>query len=219
MNDKNIKSVSLGQVHTMILKDNGELYVCGYNLFKQLGSSLENRVELQLLVKDEEIKSVHNGSFISMIYKKNGDLFGFGDYFKDFGFEREEKLGSYLILNDTEIKQISIGDKHAMILKENGELWVMGENQYLQIGLEEVKFKNCKPTLLMKDSLIKQVVCAYYSSMVFKENGDLLGFGKSDCGQLGFISDINSKGVVIMNDKNIKSISLGFEHGLILKNN
>ena len=57
MNDKNITNILCGVHHSMILKNNGELYVCGDNKYGQLGlGHKENVFKPTLLMTNKTIK-------------------------------------------------------------------------------------------------------------------------------------------------------------------
>ena len=43
------------------------------------------------------------------------------------------------------------------------------------------------PTLLMNDKNIRNIICGEYHTMIYKDNGDLLVFGRNYYGQLGLV--------------------------------
>ena len=87
-----------------------------------------------------------------------------------------------LLMNDKTIKMIACGGSHSMIYKENGELLVMGNNYYAQLGMKiDLKFSG-QPMLLMVDKEIKDISLGGLHSLILKENGELLVFGKNNYG-------------------------------------
>ena len=163
MIDPNIKSISCGYKNILILKNNGDLYVCGVNNYGQLGLGHTNNVcKPTLLMHDPEIKLICSGFDHSMVLKNNGDLLVFSDNeYGQLGLEnnKDKMIIPTLLMNDNTIENIHCGADHSMILKNNGELYVCGDNEYGQLGLGH-KENVFKPTLLMTNKTIK-----FYNSM------------------------------------------------------
>ena len=63
-----------------------------------------------------------------------------------------------------------------MIYKENRDLLVFGDNKCGQLGLDDIINRN-KPTLLNNDENIRMISCINDYSLIFKQNGNLLGCG------------------------------------------
>ena len=87
MTDDQIRIICCGSQHSMILKNNGEFYVCGLNDHGQLGlGNNKDQNSPVLMMVDPEIKLIDCGVHFTLIYKKNGDLFAFGCNFLFFLF-------------------------------------------------------------------------------------------------------------------------------------
>ena len=150
------------------------------------------------------------------IYKVNGDLFVLGhNSFGQLGLGDDEYRDKpVLLMNDINIKNICCGNNnHSMIYKNNGDLFVFGSNSCGQLGLGDYNHKSI-PTLLMNDKDIKDIYSGKSYSMIHKNNGDLYVFGNNLYGQLGLGTNnlINIKPMLLMNDKEIKSICCGGWH-------
>jgi len=79
MKDPEINSIHCGYHHSIILKNNGELFIFGANNFYQLGLKHTKIISKPtLLMIDPEIKSIHCNYYHSMILKNNGELLIFG---------------------------------------------------------------------------------------------------------------------------------------------
>ena len=156
------------------------------------------------------------------IYKNNGDLLVVGhNYSGQLGLgDNKYRDKPVLLMNDKNIKSICSGNNHSMIYKNNGDLFVFGSNSYGQLGLGDIK-NRWIPTLLMNDKEIKSIHSGKSYSMIYKNNGDLLVFGNNIYGQLGLNTTnlINTEPILLMNDKEIKSICCGGWHSMIYKNN
>ena len=162
MKDENIKMISCGSYHSIILKKNGELFVFGNHKNGRLGLGKdikEDQLIPKLMVVDDKIELIICGFSQNFIFKKNGELIGFG--FNSSGQlgigNNENQFIPKLVMIDKEIKSISCGSHHSMILKENGEVFVFGYNYYGQLGIGNNENQN-KPILLMKDDSISILI-------------------------------------------------------------
>ena len=168
----------------------------------------------------------------NFLYKKNGDVFVFGsnNYGKlglDIDTINGDILRPTLMMNDKNIKIICCGHDHSIIYiysdinKYKNNLYVIGDNQYGQLGLNDNINRN-KLTLLSLDTYdtIKMISCGDDHSIIYKNSGELLVFGKNNNGQLG-LGDHNNrnKPTLLMNDKTIKIIYCKNDHSIIYKNN
>ena len=107
---------------------------------------------------------------------------------------------------------------HTLILKNDSTLWGCGDNQYGQLGLENV-FSSTTFTQITGD--IKSVCCGGNHTLVLQNNGTLWGCGWNGYGQLG-LGDTSSRNTltqITTNVDNIKSIYSDSYHTFILKNN
>ena len=60
----------------------------------------------------------------------------------------------------------------------------------------------------MTDPEIKQIICGIYHTMIYRNNGDVFGFGYNQAGQLGLGDYLNiNKPVFSMNNINLKMIN------------
>lgn len=74
----NAKSVSLGQCHSAVITEKGELYMWGGNNWGQLGNGSKEDCEVPTKVM-ENVKCVSLGWMHSEVLTENGELYGFGD--------------------------------------------------------------------------------------------------------------------------------------------
>ncbi len=142
-----VDQISVGDEHTVILKENGELWAVGYNTYGQLGDGSTAHKQFPVQVKiDEntpmtEVAQVAAGGNHTVILKENGDLWAVGK--NDFG-----QLGDDSTANKqfpvqvktadgepmTNVAQISAGYYHTVILKNDDTLWAVGRNNSGQLG-------------------------------------------------------------------------------------
>ena len=67
---------------------------------------------------------------------------------------------------------------------DGNELFAYGCNDCGQLGLGDFNNRN-KPTLIMRDKEIRQIVCGERHTFILKESKELFAFGRNDFGQLG----------------------------------
>ena len=106
-------------------------------------------------------------------HNDNGQL-GLGDY--------DNRNKPTLVMKDKTIQQIVCGAYHTLILKETGELFAFGNNGFKQLGLDNNRENKNKPTLLMKDKSIQQIICGSCHSFILKNSGELFATGRIGLG-------------------------------------
>ena len=236
-----IKQIVLGGFHSMILMDNGDLYVFGYNKFGQLGLNdnlNRNRpVQNNFFTEKGSIKQIVLGGLHSMVLMDNGDLYVFGnnrggqlgiagqaanldapDVVGVVGaaglndnLDRNRPIRNYFFTDKGPIKQIVLGGYHSMILMENDDLYVFGDNQFDQLGLAtwvaNLDVVGVVGVVGLNDNVnrnrpirndfftdkgsIKHIILGEWHSMVLMNNGELYVFGYNGFGQLGLNDNLN----------------------------
>ncbi len=241
-----VKQVSSGAKHTMILKENGDLWAIGSNSNGQLGNGESGRdvkevTPVQVLTVAEgpamtTVKQVSSGARHSMILKTNGELWAVGA--NASGQLGDNTTGSssipvaVLTAEDrpmTAVKQVSAGNVHSMILKENGDLWAVGYNSSGQLGDDTTENKLIPVQVLTTEgrpmTAVKQVSAGATHTMILKENGDLWAVGNNSNGQLGDNTTANKLiPVAVLTAEGrpmtaVKQVSAGAKHTMILKEN
>ena len=123
-----------------------------------------------------------------------------------------------------DVKQIACGEGSVFAVKNNGSLWVLGQNNYGQLGLGDTtnRTRFTQVTTNINND-VKEVICGGLHTFIIKEDGTIWSCGYNYSGQLG----LNTSGTsankttftqVTTNISDIKQISCGYEHSLILKN-
>lgn len=102
--------------------------------------------------------------------------------------------------------------RHIIIYKTNGELWGLGNNNNNQINEYKESYYE-KPTFILKDTEIKNIICGPTCTLIYKFNGDLLILG------LNHYQDRDGTLRLLLNDKEIKYIRCGRFHILLYKYN
>jgi alpha-tubulin suppressor-like RCC1 family protein len=145
----NITAISAGSSHSMALKDDGTVWVWGYNDYGRLGdnTTTNRRTPVQVLGPGgsgylTNITAI-SGASHSMALKDDGTVWAWGN-------NSNGKIGSEIIdifrtpnkvikgfyFDDllTNITAISSGSSHSLALKDDGTVWVWGYNGNGQLG-------------------------------------------------------------------------------------
>jgi len=213
MVDPSIKTIACGLYGSMILKENGDLFVCGKNYYRHINSlikkqNLYNDYIEKFTLSMKNVKSIVCGKDELLILKNNGELFNL----------RSNK--SKLLMIDNEIKSIRGGSFHFMILKNNGELFVWGDNGYGQLGLgNDIRYVGGTPILLMTNSKIREVYCGFYQSIILLNDGKLFMCGNKYCSKWYPSTNRVYDLTLLMKDPNIQFVSINHQHSTIVKNN
>jgi alpha-tubulin suppressor-like RCC1 family protein len=230
MTDKNIKSVHCGERHTLIYKTTGELYVFGCNRHYELGlGDYINRCVPTLLMLDKSIKNISCGASHSLIHKRNGEIYVFGcndEGQLGLGNTNDQCIPT-LLMTDINIESIHCGVFHSFIYKRTcdgiAKLYGFGYNKYGQLGLGDRINRNI-PTLILTDKNIKNIHCAGFHTVIYKNDGKIYVFGRGEDGELGLDDRKNRHLPTLFSDTNIvtediRQIICGYRHTLIYKNN
>ena len=139
-NTDNIKSIYCGGCHTLILKNNGTLWSCGYNKYGQLGleDTTNRNTFTQVTTNADNIKEIYCGGDYTFILENNGTLWGCGlnDHGQlGLGNTTNRKTFTQATANIDDIKEIYCCYQHALILKNDGTLLGCGNNGNNQLGL------------------------------------------------------------------------------------
>ncbi len=143
-NNINIKDVSVGSTHTLVLTTDGKVYGFGYDGNGELGRGNTNASgysEPGLAT----ILSSYNVSYISASYERS--LFITTDNkVYSVGFNHRGQLGNGNFENKTQLQHISFfdtinitkitsGNYHSLFLSEDGNVYSVGENSSGQLGI------------------------------------------------------------------------------------
>ena len=165
----------------IIYTSDGNILVFGDNSFRQLGFDHNNNIYIPiLLMNDKTIKKICCKTDSTILYKENGDLYVFGSNVDgELGLSHNNEIFKpTLIMNDHSIKDIVCGIKHTILYKENGDVIGFGNNFWDQLGLDFDDYNNFntmyKPTLIMNDKTIKNIVCGDYHTFIYRETGEVL---------------------------------------------
>ena len=211
--------------HSLILKNDGTLWSCGYNRYGQLGlgDTTNRNIFTQATTNADDIKSVYCGIFYTLILKNDGTLWGCGrnDYGQlGLGDTNSRTTFTQITTNTDNIKSIYCGGNYTLILKNDGTLWGCGQNTDYQLGLGDNTNRTTFTQITTNTDNIKSVYCGYNHTLILKNDGTLWGCGYNWYGNLG-LGDRNYRYTfteITTNTDDIKQVYCGNDHTIILKN-
>ena len=205
LESKSINIVASGGRNSIILYSDGDIYLCGSNIFGllALNSKIQNNEQKQKVFKSIKyfkengiiIKEVSIAEFHCLALDKKGKIFGWGgNLFNKLGrkFDVLEGIPNPIFIKE-KIKSISCGDYHSCAINEEGFLysWGGGGESYNkgQCGhgtLKDIQ-KPKKVEFFIKNNIkIKRVSCGGYHTIVIANSDELFSFGKGIYGQCGY---------------------------------
>lgn len=179
---------------TFFLKKNGRVYGCGNNYFAcgLLGSDPHKIYSSPALIKTlTNINSIievwngnlfltHDGNVFLAITDNYGriDSIGVGvNYLKEHQLTKISELKNI-------VRIASIPLSHTLALTKDGQVFAFGYNEFGQLGLGHCD--PCgKPTLIPEVNDAVEIYVGYEYSMIRRNNGAMLGFGRNHVKQLG----------------------------------
>ena len=231
-----INQVASGGRNSMILTTDGQLLVCGSNIFNLLASNakIQNNEVYQKVFKsikffeenEEKIKEIAVAEFHSLALNENGEIYGWGGNLYNKLGQTNGLCGlPSKIFIKRKIVSIACGDYHSCALSENGVLYTWGgggesynKGQCGQGSKKDVESPKKVEFFTKKGLHVVKVACGGYHTIVMDEKNELYGFGKGVFGQCGYGQ--NEK--INFNDKNLNKIidiKCGGEHSLFLSDN
>lgn len=174
-------------LHALAIKDTGQLWSWGFNLYGQLGqgdiTDRSSPVQVGALTDWLSIKTTERASFA---IKTDGTLWAWG--WNGFG-----QLGQNDIISRSSPVQIGAlttwasiftGENHAFFVKTDGTLWSVGENGAGELGLNDVAARS-SPTQIGSDTDWSDGTGNRESTLALKTDGTLWAWGNDAFGTLG----------------------------------
>ncbi|KAF0698331.1 Aste57867_11051 [Aphanomyces stellatus] len=192
---KNVTDVACGNENTIILCENGEVFVCGYNDSGQCGMGTTQRVhsfKLIMGLMDKQVVklSAGNGCEHVAAVTDSGDVF-------TFGYNARGQLGHGTMaafafptriaaFGRKPVVKVACSYFHTLVVTEDNEMFGFGRNDFGQLGIPDGldKHEPCRIPFFSGRRVLA-LACGQYHSIVSLASGGLFSFGKNDHGQLG----------------------------------
>ena len=199
----NVKNAAGHQGHTTFVKNDGTLWVMGYNGSGQLGNGTFNNAYSPIQI-DSNVSESFGGSYTqTTLYIKNDKtLWGAGyNYYGQLG--NNPTYVSHSAQLDTDVVSAAGGEQYIMYIKSDGTLYTMGSNNWGQLGNGTNTDSN---TPVSVDTSVKFCAAGGNTAYYIKNNGKLYGMGYNGWGQLGQ-GDTSARNMPTLIDSNVVSVS------------
>ena len=203
--DEVISKISAGGWHTALLTSKNQLYIWGYNQYRQLatGTKVDSSSPINItnkfeLFHDEKIIDVNLGGYNSSLITSYGRIFTWGD--NEFGnlgglFETMKQVsiditGNFNLNENEKIDKLYLRNNHSAAISSSKRVFTWGVNASGQLGNGSFKIKK-DPTDITNlfnlddnDYIIEMSLGDWYS-FALSHKGRLFGFGDNQYYQLG----------------------------------
>jgi alpha-tubulin suppressor-like RCC1 family protein len=162
--------ITCGHEHSMVLTNQGKIYVWGSNKYDQLGRDYRAKY-------GENFECAYICTTVIGSNKPEEPTWG------------NAMKSSWESNHDYLMKKISCGQYYSMAISHSNELYAWGDNGYGQLGLVEYAEPETlgydwKPTKVLLEN-VKKVAGGWKHTLAVTHSGHLYAWGLNDCGQLG----------------------------------
>ena len=202
-----VKQIACGWAHTLLLTEDGELFVSGDGKNGELGLGkdlMKSNVFIKVESIEEKVTQVACGIWSSFVILESGKVLFWGRF-------RALKLGTIytptLLENMNNVIKISVQHNHILTYSFDGKVSGYGCNKYDQISLKE--YENYH---------IRDVFVGWNHSVLWLNSNELILFGKNDHNQLAHSDKFCRKNVLKFENEDIVDVSVGSDHTMVLTN-
>jgi len=222
-----VKQISCGRLHTMMLMKNGKIYGTGYNYEGQLG--IGNTTDSKLFVEltnntGKTPITIDCGTDFTMILMSDGSIYATGvNTFGQLGIGSSSNKSSIIeITNNTgkTPESIACGGNHFAILMSDGSIYTTGLNEQGQLGIGNTTDKSSITELTNNTGKTpQQIKCGLFSTTILMTDGSVYSCGMNRYGQLGIGNTTNQTSITQMTNntgKTVSQITCGSEHTILV---
>lgn len=215
------KIVSCGDVHTIIVDINNNVWSFGDNNFGQLGLGDIQRRFIPTQILETKAKAVSCGANFTIIIDMNDEIWGIGaNLVGQSGLGNLEFSSIPHKIMDIKIKSISCGAFHTMVVDLNNNIWTFGKNEDGQLGLGSYNIQFVP--IQIPNIKAKMVSCGDSHTMFIDMDDNVWAFGNNEYGQLG-VDDTQTRSNPIQlswnHENKAKFISCGYAYTMIIDMN
>ena len=223
-NIDDVKQIACGCYHTIVLKNDGSVWACGWNENGQLGLGDTNNRTTFTETGMTDVKQIACGEQHTIILKNDGSVWACGyNYHGQLGLGNTTNKTTFTQVTkniNNDVKQIACGSRFTYIIKDDGSLWSCGWNTHGQLGLGVVD-ETFHKSFTKVNTDVKQIACGEYHTVILKNDGSVWACGYNYRGQLG-LNDTTDKSTFTQVTTNVNNdvsqIACGGNHTFILKN-
>jgi alpha-tubulin suppressor-like RCC1 family protein len=195
--DKKKVQVSCGEIHNVVILEDGTLWGLGNGTFMGMNGTLTNFTKITSTDQGFNKKKVHVscGDYHTVVLLEDGTLWGAGDG-NAMGMFNQLSVFTKITTTesgfDKKIVHVSCGPRYTMVILEDGTLWGAGFNGNRYLGIDEstvnIFTKITSPDVGFGKKKV-QVYCSRTHVLVLLEDGTLWGAGNNQGNVLGLSED------------------------------
>ena len=213
----NWKQTASGHSHTAAIKTDGTLWMCGYNVWGQLGDNTRTKQSSPI----QTIAGGSNWKYISCKFhnttavKTDGTLWVWGhNTAGQLGDNTSDPKSSPVqtVAGGTNWRVVACGYYHTSAIKTDGTLWLWGSNDSGQLG-DNTKVSKSSPVQTISGGNSWRYVASYRQfTSAIKTDGTLWSWGDNTYGELGDNTTVHKSSPVqtIAGGNNWLQVSSGF---------
>jgi alpha-tubulin suppressor-like RCC1 family protein len=223
-----IKSIAVGDSHTLALDESGAVWAWGYNCCGAIGNGKfssgipENDVLTPHKVEGlGVITAISAGVRHSLALRDDGTVWAWGRNAEgQIGDNTTvgRRLSPVRVHDLDNVVAISAGYDHSLALKSDGTVWAWGDDWYGQLGKGTTLDMSNVPVQVSGLTDVVKVAAGVYHSMALKSDGTVWAWGLNFAGQLGDGTSVDkSVPAKVVDLNNIVEITAGNEHSLAMR--
>ena len=183
--------VAVGNAHSVIVTEAGNLFSFGFNIYGQLGLGHRDDVTTPNRVAIEAVRSVSAGNCHTAAITREGSLFTWGSNgYGQLGHGNTNECSiptAVASIAHLTVKQVTAGATCTLVVDAEGSILMAGKLYWHQDGpssttFERVQFPDTKD---VQPSRFKQVACTSCHALAVTTGGALFSWGRGMDGQLG----------------------------------
>ena len=230
-----IKAVAAGKYHTILIDENGGVWMAGQNSDGQFGSeplaSINSEFKKVDGLNSVKIIGAAGGDIHTILLDENGSVWTAGsNVYEQLGRETADNKSSTFEkvtsgISGVKITAIAAGSSHSVLLDESGNVWTAGNNLYKSLGRET---SSTTDGVFQKADLQGAtagfIAAGGGSTIVIDTNGNARTCGLNGHGQLGRSTEDSSNSRLLAVTNGIGSTKMaaaaaGAYHSVLLDDN
>ncbi|CCI39952.1 unnamed protein product [Albugo candida] len=213
-----IKSVECGELHTVALTKDGEIWAWGNGEYGRLGNGASDNFEVPEPIEyfaDQNVASISAGRDFTFAITEHGEVYSWGiNSHSQLGLGGGLTVDYYNMetipvvveaLSNLNVTQVSAGYDHAAAVTKDGKMFMWGAKLWLEPH---------EMTILQDEEIIS-VKCGRYYTAALSSTGKLYTFGKGHSSCLGHGERktlLQPAQIESLDRYNVVSVTCGYSH-------
>lgn len=216
----NIRSVSAGDTHLVVLNGDGEVLTWGKNNYGQLGDGTNFDRDIPVAIPNvANIRSVKAGATHTVALQADGTILAWGDnYYGELGVPDLPASSSPVqVAGLTDVRKVAAGSSRSVALKNDGSVWIWGYDHYAWQSGQDLF--SAIPSQVPDLVDVVDIGAGYEHVVAVKSDGSVWAIGSNYANQLGngnSWSVFQSTPIQVPNLSNITKIAVAVDHTLAI---